>query len=109
MPGSLLKVASEVAYSFDVGVGDTFCWITDMGWIMGPLAAFGTHANGATLLLYEGSPDVPGHLPAVGSGAAAPYFDARGVPDADPGAEVDPGRGDRQAGPRLGARPRLDR
>ena len=57
--GFTLKVASEVAYSFDVGVGDTFCWITDMGWIMGPLAAFGTHANGATLLLYEGSPDVP--------------------------------------------------
>ncbi|HEY5857399.1 MAG TPA: AMP-binding protein [Aldersonia sp.] len=57
--GFTVKVASEVAYSFDVGVGDTFCWITDMGWIMGPLAAFGTHANGATLLLYEGSPDVP--------------------------------------------------
>lgn len=57
--GFTVKVASEVAYSFDVGVGDTFCWITDMGWIMGPLAAFGTHANGATLLLYEGSPDTP--------------------------------------------------
>jgi acetyl-CoA synthetase len=30
-----------------------------MGWIMGPLSIIGTHANGATLLLYEGSPDVP--------------------------------------------------
>ncbi|QII07844.1 AMP-binding protein [Rhodococcoides fascians A25f] len=57
--GFTVKVASEVAYSFDVGVGDVFCWITDMGWIMGPLAAFGTHANGATLALYEGSPDSP--------------------------------------------------
>ncbi len=57
--GFLVKVASEVAYSFDVGPGGVFCWVTDMGWIMGPLSIFGTHANGATLLLYEGSPDVP--------------------------------------------------
>ncbi|MCW2786642.1 MAG: acs [Marmoricola sp.] len=57
--GFMVKTASEVAYSFDVGRDGVFCWITDMGWIMGPLAIFGTHANGATLLLYEGSPDVP--------------------------------------------------
>ena len=57
--GFLTKVASEVAYGFDIKVGDVFCWITDMGWIMGPLSIFGTHANGGTLLLYEGSPDVP--------------------------------------------------
>jgi acetyl-CoA synthetase len=57
--GFLVKTASEVAYSFDVGTDGVFCWITDMGWIMGPLSIFGTHANGATLVLYEGSPDVP--------------------------------------------------
>jgi acetyl-CoA synthetase len=57
--GFLVKTASEVAYSFDVSRGGVFCWITDMGWIMGPLSVFGTHANGATLLLYEGSPDTP--------------------------------------------------
>jgi acetyl-CoA synthetase len=58
-PGFLIKTASEVAYSFDLSAGGVFCWITDMGWIMGPLSIIGTHANGATLLLYEGSPDVP--------------------------------------------------
>lgn len=57
--GFLVKTASEVAYSFDVKPGGVFCWITDMGWIMGPLSVFGTHANGAALLLYEGSPDRP--------------------------------------------------
>ncbi|CAN5251620.1 AMP-binding protein [soil metagenome] len=57
--GFLLKVAAEVAYGFDVSPGGTFCWITDMGWIMGPLSIFGTHACGATLMLYEGSPDFP--------------------------------------------------
>lgn len=57
--GFLVKTASEVAYSFDVGPDGVFCWITDMGWIMGPLSIVGTHANGACLVLYEGSPDVP--------------------------------------------------
>ena len=57
--GFLIKTASEVAYSFDMSTDGVFCWITDMGWIMGPLSIIGTHANGATLVLYEGSPDVP--------------------------------------------------
>ncbi|SED04989.1 AMP-binding protein [Rhodococcus koreensis] len=57
--GFLVKTASEVAYSFDLKPGGVFCWITDMGWIMGPLSIIGTHANGGTLVLYEGSPDVP--------------------------------------------------
>jgi acetyl-CoA synthetase len=57
--GFLTKTASEVAYSFDLSIGGVFCWITDMGWIMGPLSIIGTHANGGTLVLYEGSPDVP--------------------------------------------------
>ncbi|WP_059022428.1 AMP-binding protein [Mycobacterium sp. M26] len=57
--GFLVKTASEVAYSFDMTSDGVFCWITDMGWIMGPLSIIGTHANGAALVLYEGSPDVP--------------------------------------------------
>jgi acetyl-CoA synthetase len=57
--GFVTKTACEVAYGFDMGPGRTFCWITDMGWIMGPLSILGTHATGGTLMLYEGSPDVP--------------------------------------------------
>jgi acetyl-CoA synthetase len=57
--GFLVKTASEVAYSFDIGTDGRFCWVTDLGWIMGPLSIIGTHANGATLVLYEGSPDTP--------------------------------------------------
>jgi acetyl-CoA synthetase len=57
--GFLAKVASEVAYGFEITPGRTFCWVTDMGWIMGPLSIVGTHACGGTLLLYEGSPDAP--------------------------------------------------
>jgi acetyl-CoA synthetase len=57
--GFLVKVASELAYAFDVREGDVFSWVTDMGWVMGPLSTFGTHALGATLVLYEGAPDTP--------------------------------------------------
>lgn len=57
--GFLVKTASEVAYSFDMTSDGVFCWITDMGWIMGPLSIIGTHSNGAALVLYEGSPDIP--------------------------------------------------
>lgn len=57
--GFVTKVASEVAYEFDVRPGDVYTWITDMGWIMGPLSVMGVHALGATLLLYEGAPDTP--------------------------------------------------
>jgi acetyl-CoA synthetase len=57
--GFVVKTASEVSYGFEMAPGRTFCWITDMGWIMGPLSIFGTHGTGGTLLLYEGSPDIP--------------------------------------------------
>lgn len=57
--GFVTKTACEVAYGFEMGPGRTFCWITDMGWIMGPLSILGTHGTGGTLLLYEGSPDTP--------------------------------------------------
>lgn len=57
--GFLVRTASEVAYGFDLNAGDRFSWVTDMGWVMGPLSIFGTHAVGGTLALYEGSPDTP--------------------------------------------------
>jgi acetyl-CoA synthetase len=57
--GFVVKVASEVAFQFDVRAADTLFWFTDMGWIMGPWEVVGTLANGATLALYEGAPDWP--------------------------------------------------
>jgi acetyl-CoA synthetase len=57
--GFVVKVASEIAYEFDLKAREVFTWITDMGWILGPLSTFGVHAVGGTLLLYEGAPDQP--------------------------------------------------
>jgi acetyl-CoA synthetase len=57
--GFLVKIASEVAYQTDLHPGEVFYWFTDMGWIMGPLAMVGAHANGGTMVMYEGAPDHP--------------------------------------------------
>lgn len=58
--GFLVKIAQEVAYQLDVKPGEVLYWVTDMGWIMGPLEMVGGHANGASVLMYEGAPNYPG-------------------------------------------------
>jgi acetyl-CoA synthetase len=57
--GFLVKIASEVAYSLDLHAGEPFYWVTDMGWIMGPLSMVGSHAVGGTMVMYDGAPDYP--------------------------------------------------
>jgi acetyl-CoA synthetase len=49
----------DAAYGFDVGPGDILFWVTDMGWMMGPWMVFGALLSGATMLVYEGTPDWP--------------------------------------------------
>ena len=34
-------------------------WVTDLGWLMGPLLITGTLLLGGTVLLFEGTPDYP--------------------------------------------------
>jgi len=58
--GFLVKIAEEVAYQTDVRPGDVLHWVTDLGWIMGPWEIVGATALGATVVLTEGAPDVPG-------------------------------------------------
>jgi acetyl-CoA synthetase len=58
--GLLVKLAQEVHFQADLHPGERLAWMTDMGWIMGPWATIGTHANGGTLVAYDGAPDTPG-------------------------------------------------
>jgi acetyl-CoA synthetase len=58
--GFLVKIASEVAYQVDLHPDETLHWVTDLGWIMGPWEIVGALALGATVLLTEGAPNVPG-------------------------------------------------
>jgi acetyl-CoA synthetase len=57
--GFPIKGAQDMAHLFDVGAGDTFFWLTDIGWMMGPWAISGALMLGATLAIYEGTPDYP--------------------------------------------------
>ena len=57
--GFPVKTAQDMAHGFDVGADDTIFWYTDIGWMMGPWLIFGTLILGATMVLYEGTPDYP--------------------------------------------------
>lgn len=57
--GFPVKVAQDMAFGTDVHAGDRICWLTDMGWMMGPWLVFGALLLGATCCLYDGAPDFP--------------------------------------------------
>ena len=57
--GFPVKGAQDLAHCFDVGPDDVLHWYTDIGWMMGPWAIGGTLMLGATLALYDGTPDYP--------------------------------------------------
>ena len=57
--GFPIKGAQDMAHCFDVQPDDTLFWLTDIGWMMGPWAISGTLMIGATLAIYEGTPDYP--------------------------------------------------
>jgi acetyl-CoA synthetase len=44
----------------DVGEGDRLFWLTDLGWLMGPMLITAGLFLGATAVLFEGVPDHPG-------------------------------------------------
>jgi acetyl-CoA synthetase len=57
--GFPLKGAQDLAFVFDLQADDTLCWLTDLGWMMGPWTIAGGLIAGASILLYEGTPDYP--------------------------------------------------
>ena len=58
--GFPVKGAQDLAHCFDLRRGDVLFWFTDLGWMMGPWAISGALLLGASLVLYEGTPDYPG-------------------------------------------------
>lgn len=57
--GFPVKAAQDLAFAFDIQRGDRLCWLTDLGWMMGPWLIAGGLIAGATIVLYEGTPDYP--------------------------------------------------
>jgi acetyl-CoA synthetase len=58
--GFLLKTAHDFGYCMDVGEEDRLFWLTDLGWLMGPMAFTAALFHGATAVVFEGVPDHPG-------------------------------------------------
>ncbi|HEY3064698.1 MAG TPA: AMP-binding protein [Methylomirabilota bacterium] len=58
--GFAIKPAHDWAYLFDVGETDRVAWLTDLGWLMGPMLITATLVLGGTAVLFEGVPDHPG-------------------------------------------------
>jgi acetyl-CoA synthetase len=58
--GFLIKAASDFAYCHDVGDRDRVLWISDLGWLMGPLVITAGLFHGGTAVLFDGVPDYPG-------------------------------------------------
>lgn len=57
--GFPVKSAQDMAFHMDIGAGDRMCWVTDLGWMMGPWLVYGTLILGGTIVLYDGAPDFP--------------------------------------------------
>jgi acetyl-CoA synthetase len=58
--GYLTGVAATTRYIFDLHEGDTFWCTADIGWVTGhSYVVYGPLANGATSVMYEGTPDWP--------------------------------------------------
>ncbi|MDP9245905.1 MAG: AMP-binding protein [Chloroflexota bacterium] len=57
--GFPVKAAQDMAHCFDVQERDVVFWFTDIGWMMGPWLIAGGLMLGATIVLYDGTPDFP--------------------------------------------------
>jgi acetyl-CoA synthetase len=57
--GFPIKVQIDQFLCFDVKPGERMLWFTDMGWMMGPFLVLGALGLGASIVLYEGTPDYP--------------------------------------------------
>ncbi|MYV97770.1 AMP-binding protein [Streptomyces sp. SID3343] len=57
--GLAVKAASDFGYGFDVHSEDVIAWISDMGWMVGPLLIMGGLQLGATVVFTEGVPNHP--------------------------------------------------
>jgi acetyl-CoA synthetase len=57
--GFPVKVQIDQYLCFDVKPRDRMLWFTDMGWMMGPFLVLGALGLGATVVLFDGTPDYP--------------------------------------------------
>lgn len=57
--GFPVKTGEDFLLCFDLKETDRLLWMTDMGWLVGPVQVTATLLAGASLVLAEGTPDYP--------------------------------------------------
>ena len=57
--GFPVKTALDLSICMDLKATDRFLWMSDMGWLVGPILVFGGLLVGATVVLAEGAPNYP--------------------------------------------------
>ena len=57
--GFMAKVALDFGLILDFKPGDRLFWMSDMGWLTGPILLVATMLLGGTLVMAEGAPDFP--------------------------------------------------
>jgi acetyl-CoA synthetase len=55
-----IKTSQDFELGFDLKEADRMIWMTDMGWLVGPIQIVACALAGATLVMAEGAPDYPG-------------------------------------------------
>lgn len=74
--GFALRLAQDVGYIFDFSASDRLFWMSDIGWMIGPLSIFAPLLLKGTLVLYDGAPDYPdgGRLRSVARRHSVTHF-----------------------------------
>jgi len=57
--GFMVKTAADYGLIHDLKAEDRLLWMSDMGWLTGPMLAAAVPMMGATMILVEGTPDWP--------------------------------------------------
>ncbi|NMM75874.1 AMP-binding protein [Acidovorax sp. SRB_24] len=57
--GFPVKTALDLSICMDLKPADRFLWMSDMGWLVGPILVFGGLLVGSTVVLAEGAPNYP--------------------------------------------------
>ena len=55
----IAKIVLDLSLCMDFRADDRLLWMSDMGWVVGPLIVLATPIVGATLVLVEGAPNFP--------------------------------------------------
>jgi acetyl-CoA synthetase len=57
--GCLAQMGKEIRYAFNARAGEPFFWVTDIGWMMGPLEIIGCLLYRTPIVLFDGAPNYP--------------------------------------------------